>query len=106
MIAHPTAVLSGKELTAVVAGPAIYLLGLALFRLRMAGSLAWKRLIGAGGCVAVGVVGALAPALVVEALLVMTLVTVIGWEELDTVRRRARGEPSPYERLEVYAARD
>jgi low temperature requirement protein LtrA len=106
VIAHPTDVLPGKEITVVVAGPALYLVGLALFRLRMAGSLAWKRLAGAVACVAVGAVGAVASALVVEALSVTVLVLVIGWEGLDTARRRSRGEPSPYERLEVYAARD
>jgi low temperature requirement protein LtrA len=106
VIAHPTGRLSGREITAVVAGPALYLVGLALFRLRMAGSPAWKRLFGAIACVALGAVGAVAPALVVEALMVAALVAVIGWEALDAARRRARGEPTPYERLEAYAAGD
>jgi len=103
VIAHPTDVLSGKELTAVVAGPAIYLLGLALFRLRMAGSPSWTRLLGALACVVVGLIGAVAPALLVEALLVVVLVAVIGAEELAGIRRRARGEPSALERLNASA---
>ena len=57
VIAHPTEHLHGDEVAAVVAGPAIYLLAQALFRLRMAGSVSWKRLGGAAGCLAVGLVG-------------------------------------------------
>ena len=44
VIAHPTEVLHGAEIVAVVAGPAIYLLAHVLFRLRMAGTLSRKRL--------------------------------------------------------------
>ena len=44
VIAHPTDVLPGEEVAAVVAGPAIYLFAMVLFRLRMAGSLSRKRL--------------------------------------------------------------
>ena len=43
---------------AVVAGPALYLVGQALFRLRMAGSLSVKRMSGALACVLVGGLGA------------------------------------------------
>jgi low temperature requirement protein LtrA len=103
VIAHPTDVLPGEEVAVVVAGPAIYLLGHALFRLRMAGSVSWKRLGGALGCLAVGGVGAIAPGVVLSALLVVVLVTVIGSEHIAAARRRARGEPSPLERLEASA---
>ncbi len=101
VIAHPTEELAGAEIAAVVAGPAIYLLAHALFRLRMAGSLSWKRLGGALACVAVGAVAGLVPALVVGALLVAVLFAVIGSEEVAGRRRAARGEPSPLERLET-----
>jgi low temperature requirement protein LtrA len=101
VIAHPTEELPGREIAAVVAGPAIYLVGHALFRLRMAGSLSWKRLGGAIACVAVGGVGTFAPALLVATLLVAVLVTVIVSEHVAAARRRARGEPSPLERLVV-----
>jgi low temperature requirement protein LtrA len=101
VIAHPTEELPGRELAAVVAGPALYLLAHALFRLRMAGSLSWKRLAGALGCVAAGFVGTFAPALVVAALVVAVLAAVIGAEHVSGARRAARGEPSPLERLEV-----
>jgi low temperature requirement protein LtrA len=103
VIAHPTDELPGEEVAAVVAGPAIYLLGHALFRLRMAGSLSVKRLAGALACAAVGGVGAFAPGLVVAALVVAVLVAVIGSEHVAAARSRARGEPSPLERLEASA---
>jgi low temperature requirement protein LtrA len=103
MIAHPTDVLPGKEVAAVVAGPAIYLLAHVMFRLRLAGSVSWKRLGGALACVAVGGIGAFAPALVVGALTVAVLVAVIAAEHVSGTRRRERGEASPLERLEAPA---
>jgi low temperature requirement protein LtrA len=101
VIAHPTDRLPGEQIAAVVAGPAIYLLAHVLFRLRMAGTVSWKRLGGALACVAVGGVGAFAPALVVAALVVAVLVAVIGAEHVAAARRSSRGEPSPLERLEA-----
>ena len=101
VIAHPTNELSRAELLAVVGGPALYLLGHALFRLRMAGSIAWKRITGAVACLFVAVVGFVLPALAVAALLVGILAAVIGAERLAAARRRVRGEPSPLERLEA-----
>jgi low temperature requirement protein LtrA len=103
VIAHPTDELSHAELLAVVGGPALYLLGHGLFRLRMAGSIAWKRVIGAVACLSVGVVGLVLSALAVAALLVGVLVAVIGAEQLAATRMRARGEPSPLERLDASA---
>jgi hypothetical protein len=50
--------------------------------------------------VAIGGVGAFAPALVLAALLVAVLVAVIAAEQLAAARRRARGGQSPLERLE------
>jgi len=103
VIAHPTEILPGRELAAVVGGPALYLLGHALFRLRMAGSLSWKRLGGAMGCVIVGGIGFFVPALVVGALVVGVLAAVIAAERVAAARRRARGEPSPLDRLDLPA---
>jgi low temperature requirement protein LtrA len=100
VIAHPTDVLPAAEVAVLVAGPAIYLVGHVLFRLRMAGTVSWKRLVGALACVAVGGLGAVAPGLVLSGLLVAALVGVIAAERMAEVRRRARGEPSPRERLE------
>jgi low temperature requirement protein LtrA len=104
VIAHPTDRLPVREVTVVVAGPAIYLLGHVLFRLRMAGSLSWKRLSGAVACLAVGAVFGWAPALVVAALVVGVLGAVIGAELVAASRRAARGEPSPLERLDATAS--
>ena len=106
VIAHPTEVLPGFEVTAVVAGPAIYLIAHALFRLRMAGSVSWKRLGGALACLVVGLIGAFVPALVVGALLIAVLVAVIASEYVAAARRRARGERSLVERLEAAAGQD
>jgi low temperature requirement protein LtrA len=103
VIAHPTDELSHAELAAVVGGPALYLLGHVAFRLRMAGSVSWRRLGGALGCVAVGVVGLAVSALAVQALLVAVLVAVLVLEQLAGARRRRRGEPSPLESLEAPA---
>ena len=103
VIAHPGDRLAGREIAAVVAGPAIYLLGHALFRLRMAGSVSWKRLAGALACVAVGALATVVSALVVAALLVAVLMAVIVAERVAALRRARRGEPSPLERLEAPA---
>lgn len=99
VIAHPTDVLPAAEVAALVAGPALYLVGHGLFRLRMAGTISWKRLGGALACVAVGSLGSFAPALVLAALLVAILVAVIVLEHTASWRRRRRGEPSPLQRL-------
>jgi len=103
VIAHPTDRLTHAELLAVVSGPALYLLGHALFRLRMAGSLSTKRLLGAAGCMAAALVGLVTPALVVAAVVVAVLVAVIVAEQVAGARRAARGEPAPLERLEAGA---
>lgn len=102
-IAQPTDALPAAEAAAIVGGPALYLLAHVLFRLRMAGSVSWKRLLGAIACVAVGFAWAVAPALVVTALVVAVLVGVIGTEQISAARRRARREPAPLERLEARA---
>jgi low temperature requirement protein LtrA len=103
VIAHPTEELPRAELFVVAGGPALYLLGHALFRLRMTGTISWKRSGGAVACLAVAAVGPELPAVAVAALLVGVLAAVIGVEQLAAARRRARGEPSPLERLEASA---
>ena len=99
VITHPTDALPSEEVGAVVSGPALYLLALAMFRLRMAGSIAWKRLAGALACIVVGLVLSSAPALVLAAALVAVLVGVIASERVAAARRNARGEPTPLQRL-------
>jgi low temperature requirement protein LtrA len=103
VIAHPTEHLSAAETAAVVGGPALYLVAHALFRLRMAGTIAWKRLAAALACLAVGLLAGVVAALVVGALVVAVLVGLIVAEHIAAYRRRLRGEPSPLERLEPSA---
>ena len=104
VIAHPTDVLPGKEVVVVAAGPAIYLAGHVLFRLVMAGSLSWRRTLGAAACVPLGLLGLAVPALVLAALLVAMFVTVIVSERVAFLRRVARGEATPMERLDAEVA--
>lgn len=89
VIAHPTEVLPGAEVAAVVAGPAIYLVALSLFRLRMTGSISPSRLIGALACVAIGALGGVVSGLVLAGSVVAVLVAVIGYEHARASRRRA-----------------
>ena len=100
VIAHPTEELSGAELAATVGGPALYLLAHVLLRLRMSGTLAVRRLLGAAACVVIGLVGSALSALVVAALLLAVLVGVIVGDQLAGIHRRQRGEPSPLDRIE------
>jgi low temperature requirement protein LtrA len=99
VIAHPTEELPSAELTAVVCGPALYLLAHVALRLRMTHTLSGRRLVGAIACLAVGAIGTFAPALVVAALLLGVLVAVIVADQVTATRRRRRGEPSPLERV-------
>jgi low temperature requirement protein LtrA len=104
VIAHPTDELPTAEIVVLVSGPAIYLLGHVLFRLRIAGTLSWKRLAGALACVAVAALGPVAPGLVLSGLLVAVVVGVIVAERIAEARRRKRGQSSPREQLESEAA--
>jgi low temperature requirement protein LtrA len=101
VIAHPTETLAGRQIAVVVAGPAIYLLAHVLFRLRMTGTTSLKRLTAAAACVAAGMLGAVVPGLALATVLALVLIGLIGAEQLTAARRRARGEPSPMERLEA-----
>jgi low temperature requirement protein LtrA len=103
VIAHPGDVLPAAEVAVVAAGPALYLLGHVLFRLVMAGTVSWKRLGGAVGCVVAGFVGLAVPALLLGTLLVGVLVAVIAAERVAAARRARRGEPSALEQLEARA---
>ena len=95
MIAHPHDTLPTAELVALVAGPAIYLLGHVLFRLRMAGSISWRRLAGAIACVLVGLVGLESLRLSSSpGLLVAVLAIVIASEQIAG-RRRAIAASRP-----------
>ena len=67
----------------------------------MAGSISWKRTGGAIACIPIGLIGLAVPALVLATLLVAMFVTVIVSERVAFLRRVARGEPSPMERLDA-----
>jgi low temperature requirement protein LtrA len=103
VIAHPTDELPTPEVVAVVGGPAIYLLGHVLFRLRMAGSISWRRLAGAVALAALGLVGTAITALALASLVIAVLIAVILAERIAARRREQRGDPSPLERLEAAA---
>src|SRR5919199_4215978 len=57
VIAHPTEVLPPREVTAVAAGPAVYLLAHTLFGYRLTGSWHRSKVLGTLACVAAGIVG-------------------------------------------------
>lgn len=101
VIAHPTEVLPPLEIAVVVAGRGLYLLAHALFRRRMTGSWASKRLFGAAGCLAAGAAGPFVPALVLAGLVNGVLAAVIASEHVAAARR---GEPVPLERLAATAS--
>jgi low temperature requirement protein LtrA len=101
VIEHPSDRLPFEELAVIAGGPAVYLLAHVLFRLRMAGSISTKRLVGAAGCAAAGLAGLVGPGLLVAGLVVAVLAAVIAAEIAAGRRREARGEPSPMERLEA-----
>jgi hypothetical protein len=103
VIAHPGDELHGADLAAVVAGPAAYLFALVALRLRMAGTVAGRRVAGGLACVAVAGLGGVLPALAISGLLLAILVAVIVGDQLAATRRRARGDASPLERLEASA---
>lgn len=100
VIAHPTEAVHGAERLAVVAGPVVYLLAHVLLRLRVAGTVSVRRLSAALACVAIGLVGASLPAVLLSALLVGVLVAVIALDHRDRIRSRRRGEPSALDRLD------
>jgi low temperature requirement protein LtrA len=90
MIADPGATLAAAGRAALCGGAALYLLGHVAFRLRMAGSLSRKRLGTALALVALAVVGAVLPALVLGTAVLAALVALIVAEILTGPRRRAR----------------
>ena len=67
----------------------------------MSGSISWRRLGGAVGCLAVAALGSVVSALVIAALVLGVLAGVIAAERIAATRRRRRGEPTPLEALEM-----
>ncbi|CAN5767642.1 low temperature requirement protein A [soil metagenome] len=90
VIAHPLKILPPYEVAAVAAGPAVYLLAHALFRLRMMGSMGMAKPLGTLACVAAGFIGLFVPALAFAGALIVVLVAVISSEYLVTSRSQGR----------------
>src|SRR5215210_1639493 len=90
VIAHPIKTMPPYEVAAVAAGPAVYLLAHALFRLRMTGSMGMAKPLGTLACVAVGFIGLFVPALAFAGALIVVLVAVIASEYLATSRSQGR----------------
>lgn len=88
VIAHPDEVLHTAELVALLAGPVLYLLALALIRWRATGRFGRKRPPAAAAIIVAGLLAQGASALVVSALIVAVLVALILAEELDLGTRR------------------
>jgi low temperature requirement protein LtrA len=110
VIAHPGDTLDTSALVAVIAGPALYLLAHALFRLRVSGTLGWRRPLGAVASVVLGaLLGVLnAGALTISVALLVVLIAVIAGDQAAATRRRRRGQPTPLERAfqELHEAED
>jgi low temperature requirement protein LtrA len=87
VIKHPDEALATPQLIALAAGPVIYLLAMAVVRLRATGSGSFKRPIAALTIVAIGVIGQEASALLLGALILVVLVALIAFEEWDHHRR-------------------
>ena len=82
VIERPTLVLPAAQVSVIVAGPALYLLGHVLFRFRVAASMSWVRLGGAVACVVIAIAGFVLPAIALSGLLVGILALVIAGETL------------------------
>ena len=95
VIAHPTSELPDAEVTALVCGPALYLLAHVALRLRMTATVSGRRLAGAVACLAIGPIGTFAPALVVAVMLFGVLVAIVVGDQIAAARRRSGGGPSP-----------
>ena len=100
-MANASVVHAAPEIAIVVSGPAVYLLGHTLVRLRMARSLSTKRLLGALACLALAPLGWFVPAIVLLFLTFCVLTAVIVLEHLAAARRRSRGAPSLVEEVSV-----
>ena len=101
LIDDPTGTPTAAQAAALAGGPALYLLGHILFRLRMAGSVSGKRVSAAAAICAVGVVGIALPALVSGLAVLAVLVCLIAAETVAGGRRRRRRELGPLEALEA-----
>jgi low temperature requirement protein LtrA len=80
LIAHPHRALHGMALAVLLGGPALYLLGENLFRLRMTGTTNAKRFAAVGVLIALGLLGPHLSALALSAIVAALLCGLAGWE--------------------------
>ncbi len=90
LVADPTQHLATAGAVALCGGVAIYLLGHALFRLRMTRSIGRHHLAGAAASAALIFVSPRIPALAVAGLLAVILAAAAAWERLERAGRRRR----------------
>jgi low temperature requirement protein LtrA len=91
LIANPHRTLHGVGLAMMVGGPALYLLGENLFRLRMTGTTNAKRFATAGGLIAAALLGSHVSALALNATIASLLIGLAVWE----LRRPGAAPPLP-----------
>ena len=103
VIKHPEEALPTNELIALIAGPVIYLLALALLRLRATGTGSIKRPVAALAIVLIGLLGSEASALLLGGLILAVLIALIAVEEYTYRRRNPGGESARPERLRTEA---
>jgi len=90
LIAHASEPLPAAEIATIVGGPALYLLGHALLRLRATRRLSPRRLGGALALVIVGLTAQDADGLVIGLLTLAVLVAVVAGDQVAAARRRRR----------------
>jgi low temperature requirement protein LtrA len=96
VIAHPGSDLHRPQLVALAGGPALYLVGHLVFRLRMARSTSRKRLSAVLAIAMCGVLGSALPALAVAVLIAAVLVVLIAAETVAGQRRGAAQSASAH----------
>jgi low temperature requirement protein LtrA len=106
-IAHPGEHLHAAEALVVVAGPAIYLVGHVLFRLRLTGTISERRLVGAGACLLLFFLHDAVSALLLATLVLLVLIVVIALDNRPGTRSRSRASLHRLEaELEARLTRD
>jgi low temperature requirement protein LtrA len=91
LLAHPGDALSGVGAAAVLGGPALFLIGESLFRLRMIGSVNPRRLTCAAALALAGVVGTQISAFALVGIATALLVVLALWEQFAPPRNPAAG---------------
>jgi low temperature requirement protein LtrA len=86
LIAHPSRALSTAGAVVLVGGPALYLFGTSLFRLRMIGSVNPKRVLAVGALCLLGLLAGALSALALSALVAALLSALALWEYDPTPR--------------------